>query len=219
MAPLKLLTLPCWGYDSAVRIGVSNCSKNGPITNSWRCKRSVLQGFLAPEKWRPTIVIRTVAVNGANLSDGLSMEPSAEMAGKTHPEHAVTTGQSATKRRQRKRLPAPKCRTPRAAIRRFNTLVTKFTREVSGGRELLTAESEMVRQAAAIMLRAEQLQAGIVRGEAIDPDELIRLSSEGRRVLRSIRAGVKPEAPPPPPWSPLRARHGITAAPKPEVAK
>jgi hypothetical protein len=123
-------------------------------------------------------------------------------------EHVVTTGQSATKRRQRKRLPPPpKCRTPRAAIRRFNTLVTKFTHEATGGRDrvLLTAECEMVRQAAAIMLRAEQLQAGIVRGEAIDPDELIRLSSEGRRVLRSIRAGSKLEASAPPPWSPLRS--------------
>jgi hypothetical protein len=135
----------------------------------------------------------------------MSMEPSTEMAGKTHSEHAVTTGQSTTKRRQRKRLPAPKCRTPRAAIRRFNFLVTKFTREVSDGRELLTAECEMVRQAAAIMLRAEQLQAGIVAGAEIDPDELIRLSSEGRRVLRSIRAGAKPEASPSPsPWSALR---------------
>jgi hypothetical protein len=126
-----------------------------------------------------------------------------------HSEPVVTTDQKPTERR-RKRLPAPKSRTPLAAIRRFNFLVTKFTREVSGGRGLLTAESEMVRQAAAIMLRAEQLQAGIVQGEPIDPDELIRLSSEGRRVLRSIRAGAKPEASPPsPPWSPLRAR--ITA--------
>jgi hypothetical protein len=138
----------------------------------------------------------------------------------THPEHVVTTVQKPAKRVRRKRLPAPKSRTPRAAIRRFNDLVTRFTREMN--RELLVGEREMVRQAAAIMLRAEQLQAGIVRGEAIDPDELIRLSSEGRRVLRSIGAGVKPkpEAPSPRPWSPLMAR--ITAPPPPaksEVAK
>ena len=103
-----------------------------------------------------------------------------------HPESAATAIPMPAKRVRRKRLAAPKCRTPLAAIRRFNTLVTKFTREAAGGRELLTAEREMVRAAAAIMLRAEQLQAGIVRGEPIDPDELIRLSSEGRRVLRSM---------------------------------
>lgn len=143
-----------------------------------------------------------------------------ESAVPVHAERAVTTGQSVTKRRQRKRLPAPKCRTPRAAIRQFNTLIIKITQDLQGGRELLMVERELVRQAAAIMLRAEQLQAGIVRGEPIDPDELIRLSSEGRRVLRSIKAGVKQEAPLTPLWSPLRAR--ITAplpASKPEVAK
>jgi hypothetical protein len=130
-------------------------------------------------------------------------------AGIMHTEHVVTAGQRATKRRQRKRLPAPKFRTPRAAIRRFNDLITRITHDHLGGRELLTVEREMVRQAAAIMLRTEQLQAGIVKGEAINPDELIRLSSEARRVLRSIKAGVKQEAPPALPWSPLRARHNI----------
>jgi hypothetical protein len=130
----------------------------------------------------------------------------------------VATAIRKSPEQRRKRLVAPKCRTPLAAIRRFNTLVTKFTREVAGGRELLTAECEMVRAAAAIMLRAEQLQAGIVRGEAIDPDELIRLSSEGRRVLRSIRAGAKPEASPPLPWSPLRARITAPVTPKTEPA-
>ena len=84
-------------------------------------------------------------------------------AGIMHTEHVVTAGQRATKRRQRKRLPAPKFRTPRAAIRRFNDLITRITHDHLGGRELLTVEREMVRQAAAIMLRTEQLQAGIVK--------------------------------------------------------
>ena len=42
----------------------------------------------------------------------------------------------------------------------------KFTHEVLSARSAPTVfEREMVRQAAAMMLRAEQLQAAIVRGE------------------------------------------------------
>jgi hypothetical protein len=123
-----------------------------------------------------------------------------------HIEHGVTPTLGATKRKQRKRLPAPKFRTPRGSIRRFNTLVHQYARELGfDERSLLTAECELIRQAAALALRAEQLQAGIVRGALIDPDELIRLSSEARRVLRSIKANPKKEAAPPRPWSPLRA--------------
>ena len=138
-----------------------------------------------------------------------------ESAISVYAERAVTTAQRVAKRARRKRLPAPKCRTPLASIRRFNSLVTLFIREL--GRDLLTAEREMVRQAAAIMLRAEQLQAAIVTGAEIDPDELIRLSSEGRRILRSIKAGAKLETPPPL-WSPLRSRlSAATEAPTPKT--
>jgi hypothetical protein len=137
----------------------------------------------------------------------------------TYSEHGATPVLQAPKRKQRERLPAPKFRSPRGSVRRFNTLVHQYARELGfDERSLLTAECELIRQAAALALRAEQLQAGIVRGEPIDPDELIRLSSEGRRVLRSMRAGVKPEAPPPPPWSPMRSRiERATDAPKPGV--
>ena len=38
-----------------------------------------------------------------------------------------------------------------------------------------------------MMLRAEQLQAEIVRGEAVDADTLIRLSSEARRMFATVR--------------------------------
>jgi hypothetical protein len=129
-----------------------------------------------------------------------------------HAEHDITSVPKPAKRKQRKRLLAPKFRTPLASIRRFNDLVTQFTREV--GRDLLAGEREMVRQAAAIMLRAEQLQAGLVKGEPVNPDELIRLSSEARRALRIIKASaMKPEALPTPlPWSPLRSSLAKAAA-------
>jgi hypothetical protein len=54
----------------------------------------------------------------------------------------------------------------------------------------------LVKQAAALALRAESMQADIVSGEAVDHDSLIRLSSEARRILSSIkRRAEKPKAP------------------------
>jgi hypothetical protein len=121
----------------------------------------------------------------------------------------VDKGQSRPDRRQPRRLPGPKYRTPRAATRRYNNFVARFANELGGWNALNAAARELVRQAAAMMLRSEQLHAAIVRGEQIDPDELIRLSSEGRRVLRALGLKTKDEPSteaPTAPWSPLRSR-------------
>jgi hypothetical protein len=56
----------------------------------------------------------------------------------------------------------------------------------------------MIRQAAGLTLRAEQLQAAIVRGEAVDDDQLIRLSSTARRLLTAIAAKAAKRKPPAP---------------------
>jgi hypothetical protein len=147
----------------------------------------------------------------------MSVETALEVPPEAAAKHATSGGQGSAKRARRPRQPAPKRRTPRGAIRRFNGLVAKLAAD----RALGVVEIEMVRQAAAMMLRAEQLQAGIVNGEEIDPDELIRLSSEARRALRAL--GVKSSVAPPAVWSPLRNRiHKAPAepeaAPEPEVA-
>jgi hypothetical protein len=39
-----------------------------------------------------------------------------------------------------------------------------------------------------LTLRAEQLQAAIVRGQDVSNDELVRISSTGKRLLEAIRA-------------------------------
>jgi hypothetical protein len=152
----------------------------------------------------------------------MSVETVLEISPEAAAKHVTSAGQMAAKRARRPRQPAPKRRTPRGAIRRFNGLVAKLAAERGAG-TLGVVEFEMLRQAAAMMLRAEQLQAGIVNGEEIDPDELIRLSSEARRALRAL--GVKSSVAPPaaPPWSPLRYRiHKAPAepeaAPEPEAA-
>lgn len=72
-----------------------------------------------------------------------------------------------------------------SSARRFRDLVTAFEAEIGG--ELSELERGLVRQAAALSLKTEQMQESIVRGEAIDSDTLIRLSGEARRILTSLR--------------------------------
>jgi hypothetical protein len=80
--------------------------------------------------------------------------------------------------------------------RRFRDLVDAYTTEIGG--TLTESESGLVRQAAALALRCEQLQAAIVRGEAVDDDLLVRISGTARRLLSAISskgADRKPGAP------------------------
>ncbi len=115
-----------------------------------------------------------------------------------HAEPLATAGQQAVKRARRPRQPAPRRRTPLSAIRRFNDLVVDFARELGGVDQLSTAERELLRHAATLTLRAEQLAAAVVRCEAVDGDELIRLSGEARRILTGLRkrtAGTRKPAP------------------------
>jgi hypothetical protein len=61
-----------------------------------------------------------------------------------------------------------------ATARRFRDICISYETEIGGN--VTEVERDLVRQAAGLTLRAEQLQAAIVRGEAVDNDELIRLS-------------------------------------------
>jgi hypothetical protein len=81
-----------------------------------------------------------------------------------------------------------------SVARRFRDLIADCVREC-GNVALSPAELGMVRQAAAIMLRGEQLQAAIVLGQPVLADELIRLSSEARRILSSLRRRHSQKAP------------------------
>lgn len=59
------------------------------------------------------------------------------------------------------------------------------------------------------------MQQAIVRGDMIENDELIRLSSEVRRLLNSLRhrRERQQESRTPLPWSPARARYGMCEEP------
>src|SRR6202035_3506846 len=62
--------------------------------------------------------------------------------------------------------------------RRYRDLVQAVEAEIGGN--LTEVERGLVMQAAALALRAEQMQADIVNGKMVDSDDLIRLSSEAR---------------------------------------
>lgn len=81
-----------------------------------------------------------------------------------------------------------------SSARRFRDLMLSFGGELGGIENLTEGERSLVRQAATITIRAEQLQAAIVRGEAVNPDELIRLSNTARRTLASIAPRLPPKA-------------------------
>jgi hypothetical protein len=68
--------------------------------------------------------------------------------------------------------------------RRFRDLVAAFEAEIGGN--LTEAERGLIKQAAALTIRAEQLQADIVNGKPVDSDALIRISSTAKRILGAI---------------------------------
>jgi|SRR5579883_1745749 len=72
-----------------------------------------------------------------------------------------------------------------SSARRFRDLVRSYEAELGGN--LTELERGLIKQAAALSLRTEQMQEAIVRGDAVDADALIRLSSEARRILTSLQ--------------------------------
>ncbi len=75
------------------------------------------------------------------------------------------------------------------AGRRYRDLVESFTRELGEPGGPTAAQQAMVKQLAGVILHAEQLQAGIVRGEHVDLDGLVRLSNLQARLLKALDLG------------------------------
>jgi hypothetical protein len=74
-----------------------------------------------------------------------------------------------------------------APARRFRDLVHDFSVPLGGAGNLSPLDLALVRQAASLRLRFEQMEAAVAREEPIDDDQMIRLSSEVRRVISAIR--------------------------------
>ncbi|MBR0797358.1 hypothetical protein JQ615_18380 [Bradyrhizobium jicamae] len=86
-------------------------------------------------------------------------------------------------------LPGIDNRLPQA--RRFRDLCKQFAEDAGGIDRLSEAEKAQVRQAAMLTLRAEALQNAQVRGELVNGDEAIRLSSEIRRLLDNLKTRAR----------------------------
>jgi hypothetical protein len=78
--------------------------------------------------------------------------------------------------------------------RRYRDLVDLYSAEAGG--VLTETETAMIKTAAALAIQGEMMQAAIVNGEPVNTDDLIRLSSEVRRILGEIgeRAGKRKPA-------------------------
>jgi hypothetical protein len=70
-----------------------------------------------------------------------------------------------------------------AAARRVRDICAAYEAEAGGN--VTEVKRDLIRQAAGFTLRAEQLQAAIVRGEAVDNDELIRSQQHRQATPRS----------------------------------
>lgn len=80
------------------------------------------------------------------------------------------------------------------AARRFRDLVDTFTAELRSG--LTEADKALVKQAANLVLASEKMQDDVVAGATVDPDALVRVSSEARRILGLLRSKAVKNKPP-----------------------
>lgn len=87
--------------------------------------------------------------------------------------------------------PSRRRNTALALRRRHNRLMREFAGDL-GNVKLTRAECELLKQAATLVLAAEQRQGALVRGEAVDSGELVKLSSEARRVLSTLHKHAAP---------------------------
>jgi hypothetical protein len=76
--------------------------------------------------------------------------------------------------------------------RRFRDLVTSFSESLGGEAALSEADKTLVRNAAALAVKAERMQAAIVKGDDVDLEGLTRLSNCVSRVLGQL--GIKRQA-------------------------
>src|SRR4029077_17369400 len=82
----------------------------------------------------------------------------------------------------------PQRKTPLARRRRLYALVRELADNLGFDPESVTrAERAVLHQCATLMLQVELAQDQLVGGDIVDPDTVIRLSSEARRLLAGLR--------------------------------
>lgn len=81
-------------------------------------------------------------------------------------------------------------RSPQA--RRFRDLILGYTAEFEVASEF---DKALIRQAAFLVIKAEDLQAKTLRGEDVASDEIVRLSGQLGRVLAALKRRSNADAP------------------------
>lgn len=72
------------------------------------------------------------------------------------------------------------------ASRRYLELVQTFESDLD--RKLTEVDRVMLKQAASLTMQAEDVEASVVKGLPVDPDLSIRLTSEVRRILATLKS-------------------------------
>lgn len=79
--------------------------------------------------------------------------------------------------------------------RRYRDLLEAYTAQF----EIVTeADRALVRNAATLTLEQEEMTAARIRGERVNGDDVVRMSSELRRVLSELKRRSQTDAPPAP---------------------
>ncbi len=83
-----------------------------------------------------------------------------------------------------------------AAARRHRDLERAYAADLGG--PLTTAQRVTIGQAAALTVRAEQMQASIARGDPVDGEEMIRLANTLERLITALglKGAPAPSEPP-----------------------
>jgi hypothetical protein len=75
--------------------------------------------------------------------------------------------------------------------RRFRDLCVSFANDLGGDSTLNEPQRALIRQVAAVTVESEKLQASIVRGESVDPENLVRLNNLQARLVKHLN--IKPK--------------------------
>lgn len=75
--------------------------------------------------------------------------------------------------------------------RRFRDLCQSFADDLGGAASLNEPQRALIRQVAAVTVESEKLQASIVKGESVDPENLVRLNNLQARLVKQL--DIKPK--------------------------
>jgi hypothetical protein len=78
-----------------------------------------------------------------------------------------------------------------APARRYRDLVKALSDELGGDALLTEPMRAMVRQAAAVTVEAERMQASIINGEDVDTEQLVRVTNTLSRLMNGLKAKAK----------------------------